>query len=128
MSPNDPKFDDCLFELRDLMRAKGDVRTISNIIMETVRIHKLEHCHDHETNESVNHMHDDDVEHGYYDEDEEFNIEFEKTMKNLNLMANLRDYMAGGKEWILDSGCTNHITGDRDMFLELAKNDIHASM
>ena len=90
MSPNDPKFDDCLFELCDLMRAKGDVRTISNIIMETVRIHKLEHCHDHETNESVNHMHDDDdIEHGYYDEDEDFDIEFEKTMRNLSLMANL---------------------------------------
>src|SRR3989337_4058848 len=72
MSPNDPKFDDRLFELRDLMRAKGDVRTISNIIMEAIRIHKLEHCHDHETNEFIalgdDHMHvndNDDVEHGY---------------------------------------------------------------
>jgi hypothetical protein len=38
-------------------------------------------------------------------------------------MANLRDYIAGGKEWILDSGCTDQMTGDRDMFHELAKND-----
>jgi hypothetical protein len=77
------------------MRAKGDVRTISNIITEAIRIHKLEHCHDHETNEFIalgdDHIHvdDDDVEHGYYDEDEEFDIEFEKTMRNLSLMANL---------------------------------------
>ena len=28
MSTSDPKFDDCLFELRDLMRAKGDVGII----------------------------------------------------------------------------------------------------
>ena len=118
MKPSDPNFDDCLFELRDLMRTKGDVGTISNIITEAIRIHKLEHCHDHETNEFIalgdDHIHvDNDVEHGYYDEDEQFDIEFEKTMRNLSLMANLRDYMAGGKEWILDSGCTDHMTGDK---------------
>ena len=33
MKPSDPIFDDCLFELRDLMCAKGDVRIISNIMM-----------------------------------------------------------------------------------------------
>ena len=44
-------------------------------------------------------------------------------MRNLSLMANLRDYTTGGKEWILDSGCTDHMTGDEDMFRELAKND-----
>ena len=38
-------------------------------------------------------------------------------------MANLRGYMAGGKEWVLDSGCTDHMTGDKDMFRELAEND-----
>ena len=42
------------------------------------------------------------MEHGYYNEDEEFDIEYEKTMRNLSLMANLKDYMAGGKEWVLD--------------------------
>ena len=65
------------FELHDLMHAKGDVGIISSIISETIRIHKLEHCHDHKSNESLelgdDHMHDDDddIEHGYYDEDEE---------------------------------------------------------
>ena len=33
MKASDPEFDDCLFELRDLIRAKGDVRTINNIII-----------------------------------------------------------------------------------------------
>ena len=47
MSPNDPKFGDCLFELRDLMSAKGDVGIISNIISEVIRIHKDAHYHDH---------------------------------------------------------------------------------
>ena len=32
MKPSDPNFDDCLFELRDLMGAKGDVGVISSII------------------------------------------------------------------------------------------------
>ena len=108
MEPSDPKFDECLFELRDLMRAKGNVGVISGIISETIRIHKLEHCHGHKSNESLalgdDHTHDDnDTEHGYYDEDEESDIDFEETMRNLSLMANFCDYMAGGKEWILDS-------------------------
>ena len=47
---------------------------------------------------------------------------------NLSLMANLRDYMSRGKEWILDSGCIDHVIGDKDMFHELAKLDVHASM
>src|SRR4051812_33647108 len=44
MSTSDPKFDDCLFELRDLMRAKGDVGIISNIISKVIIIHRDEHC------------------------------------------------------------------------------------
>ena len=36
MSPNDPKFGDCLFELRYLMRAKGDVGIISSIILKSL--------------------------------------------------------------------------------------------
>ena len=62
------------------------------------------------------------MEHGYYDEDELFDIEHEKIMKNLSLMANFKDYMSGGKEWILDSGCTDHMTGDREMFEEITPN------
>ena len=53
MNSNDPKLDDCLFELRDLMRVKGDVGIISNIISEAIRIHKDEHCDDHISNESL---------------------------------------------------------------------------
>ena len=51
MSSNDPKFGDCLFELTNLMCAKGDVGIISNIISEAIRIHKDEHCDDHLSNE-----------------------------------------------------------------------------
>ena len=53
MNSNDPKFGDCLFELCDLMRAKGDVGIISNIISEVIKIHKDAHCHDHKSNESL---------------------------------------------------------------------------
>ena len=52
MNPRDPKIGDCLFELRDLMRAKGDVGIISNIISEVIRIHRDEYCYDHTSNES----------------------------------------------------------------------------
>ena len=38
MKPSDPKFDECLFELCDLMHAKGNVGFISSIISETTRI------------------------------------------------------------------------------------------
>ena len=44
-------------------------------------------------------------------------------MRLFGLMANLRGYMAGGKEWVLDSGCTDHMTGDKDMFRGLAENN-----
>ena len=44
-------------------------------------------------------------------------------MRHFGLMANLHGYMAGGKEWVLDGGCTDHMTGDKDMFCELAEND-----
>ena len=44
-------------------------------------------------------------------------------MRHFGIMANLRGYMAGGKEWVLDSGCTDHMTGDKDMFRELAENN-----
>ena len=56
MKPSDLKFDVCLFELHDLMRAKGDVGTISNIVMETIIIHKLAHCHGHKYYESLNYV------------------------------------------------------------------------
>ena len=43
MEPSDPKFDECLFELRDLMCDKGNVGVISSIISQKIRIHKLAH-------------------------------------------------------------------------------------
>ena len=53
MKSNDPKFGDCLFELSNLIRAKGDFGIISNIISEAIRIHKIEYCDDHLSNESL---------------------------------------------------------------------------
>ena len=53
MNPNDPDFGDCLFEVTNLMRAKGDVGIISNIISEAIRIHRDEHCQNHISNESL---------------------------------------------------------------------------
>ena len=93
MNPNDPKFGDCLFELPDLMRAKGDIGIISNIIFEAIRIHRDSHCHDHKTNESLplgNNQPQDDVEHGYYDEDDDSDYDLDVSMRHFGLMANLR--------------------------------------
>ena len=90
MSPNDPKFGDCLFELHDLMRAKGDVGIISNIISEVIRIHRDAHCHDHKTNESLslgNDQSQDDVEHVYYDEDDDSDYDLDES---LDMIRNLR--------------------------------------
>src|SRR3954463_4458265 len=126
MNSSDPSFGDCLFELTNLMRAKGDVGIISNIIFETIRIHKDNHCNDHLSNELPSlgvDQSQDDVEHGYYDEDDDSDYDLHDAMRHFGLMANLRGYMAGGKEWVLDSGCTDHMTGDEDMLLELAEND-----
>ena len=50
MNPSDPKFDNCPFELRGLMHAKGDVGVISSIISQVIGIHKDEHCHGHTSN------------------------------------------------------------------------------
>ena len=123
MNSNDPKFGDCLFELRDLMRANGDVGIISNIISEVIIIHRNEHCYSHTSDESLSLGIDtshDNVEHGYYDDSD---YDLDDAMRHFSLMANLRGYTAGGKEWVLDSGCIDHMTGDKDMFHELAKND-----
>ena len=60
----------------------------------------------------------DDVEHRYYDEDDDIDFDLDDAMRHFGLMANLWGYMAGGKEWVLDSGCTDHMTGDKDMFFE----------
>ena len=81
-----PKFGDCLFELTNLMRAKGDVGII--------RIHKDEYCDDHLSNESLSLGIDQsqgDVEHGYYDEDDDdSDFDLDESMRHFGLMANLR--------------------------------------
>ena len=106
MNSSDPKFGDCLFELTNLMRAIGDVGIISNIISEAIRIHKDNHRNDHLSNELPSLRVDqsqDDVEHGYYDEDDDSDYDLDDAMRHFGLMENLRGYMAGGKEWVLDS-------------------------
>ena len=50
MNSSDPSFGGCLFELTNLMRAKGNVGIISNIISEAIIIHKGDHCDDHLSN------------------------------------------------------------------------------
>ena len=95
MNSNDPNFGDCLFKLTNLMRAKGDVGIISDIISEAIKIHKQDHCQTH-SNESpslgIDPPHDD-VEHGYYDEDDDSDFDLDDAMRHFGLMANLRGYM-----------------------------------
>ena len=50
MNSNDPTFGNCLFELTNLMHAKGDVEIINDIILKAIRIHKSNHF-DHLSNE-----------------------------------------------------------------------------
>src|SRR3954468_1822148 len=47
MNSSDPSFGNCLFELTNLMRAKGNVGIIGDIITESIRIHKSDHFDDH---------------------------------------------------------------------------------
>ena len=97
MCSNDPNFGDCLFELTNLTRAKGDVGIISNIILQAIRIHRDEYCYDHTSNESLSLGIDpphDDVEHGYYDQDDDSDYDLDDAMRHFGLMANLRGYMA----------------------------------
>ena len=125
MNTNDPMFGDRLFDLTNLMRAKGNVGIISDIISEAIKIHRQDHCQNH-SKKSPSLGFDpphDDVEHGYYDEDDDSDFDLDDAMRHFGLMANLRGYESGGKEWVLDSGCTDHMTGDEEMFRELAEND-----
>jgi hypothetical protein len=34
----------------------------------------------------------------------------------------LQAYESGGTSWIIDSGCTNHMTGEKKMFTSYVKN------
>ena len=86
-------FGDCLFELTNLMRAKGDVGIISDIISKAIKIHKEDHCQTH-SNESpslgIDPSHDN-VEHGYCDEDDDSDFDLDDAMRHFGLMANFRD-------------------------------------
>ena len=96
MNSSDPSFGDCLFELTNLMSAKGNVGIISDIISEAIRIHKGNHFDDHLSNELPSLGIDrsqDDVEHGYYDEDDDSDYDLDDAMRHFGLMANLRGYM-----------------------------------
>ena len=89
MNSSDPSFGDCLFELTNLMRAKGDVRIISNIISEAIRIHKDDHCDDHLSNELPSlgvGQSQDDVEHGYYDEDDDSDFDLDESTLQKNTL------------------------------------------
>ena len=97
MNSNDPKFGDCLFELTNLMRA--NVGIISDIISEAIKIHRQDHCQNH-SNESPSLGFDpphDDVEHEYYDEDDDSDFDLDDAMRHFGLMANIRGYESGGK-------------------------------
>ena len=75
------------------MRVKGGVGIISNIIFEAIRIHKEDHYQTH-SNESPSLGIDpsyDDVEHGYYDEDDDSDFDLDDAMRHFSLMENLRD-------------------------------------
>ena len=88
MSSNDPKLGDCLFELTNLVRAKGDVGIISNIISEAIRIHKDDHLSNELPSPGIDQS-QDDVEHGYYDEDDDSDFDLDESMRHFSLMANL---------------------------------------
>jgi hypothetical protein len=53
------------------------------------------------------------------------------TSKDLRLFGYLRTrpklvlylYASGGSSWIIDSGCTNHMTGEKTMFSSYEKNE-----
>ena len=93
MNSSDPSFGDCLFELTNLMSAKGNVGIIRDIISEAIRIHKGNHFDDHLSNELPSlgiDQSQDDVEHRYYDEDDDSDYDLDDAMRHFGLMANLR--------------------------------------
>ena len=75
--------------------SKWNVGIISDIISEATRIHKGDHCQTHSNNSPSLGIDQsqDDVEHGYYDEDDDSDYDLDDAMRHFGLMANLRGYM-----------------------------------
>ena len=40
----------------------------------------------------------------------------------------LQDYASGGSKWIVDSGCTSHMTGSKEIMTELGPNANHSTV
>ena len=40
----------------------------------------------------------------------------------------LQDYASGGSKWIVDSGCTSHMTGSKEIMTELGPNTNHSTV
>jgi hypothetical protein len=51
---------------------------------------------------------------------------FSNLSKHTCLMAKegkKKAYSSGGRSWVLDSGCTNHMIEEKEMFISFEKND-----
>ena len=89
-------------------RTQGPTSTRTTQVVyhsEVIRIHRDEHCYGHTSNELPSlgvDQSQDNMEHGYYDEDDDSDYDLDDAMRHFVLMANLRGYMAGGKEWVLE--------------------------
>ena len=40
----------------------------------------------------------------------------------------LQDYAFGGSKWVVDSGCTSHMTGSMEIMTELGPNTNHSTV
>jgi hypothetical protein len=57
----------------------------------------------------------------YYTPETLLNHVFEDLQKTK--APNMRVYASEGSSWIIDSGCTNHMTGEKRMFSSYKKNE-----
>ena len=115
MDTSDPKFDDCLFEVVTLCVPKEMLESLVASFLKSSEFIKMHIFMVINPLSLGDDQSQDDVEHGYYDEDDDSDRDLDESMRHFRLMANLHGYMAGGKEWVLDSGCTDHMTGDFDL-------------
>jgi hypothetical protein len=79
MRPNDPNFDRCFFELRDLMRKKGDPGLINVRIRNALVLHSDDYYHTDKTNANSYQIDlgiDDEQSMGQYGDEDEYDDEF----------------------------------------------------